>query len=441
MILITGAKAVLPGAVQALDILIDEKTGKIVRMGKGLPHKGAKLVHAHGLLALPGAIDPHVHMRDPEDTSKEDFSTGSASALCGGVTTFIDMPCYRNPATNTVAAYAAKRRIAGRKCRCDWQLRFGASEKNQKEAAKSGAPSLKVFLCSTGSELYCSLAAAAKHFRAFPKEKPICVHAEDNARIEERKLRCSENEKARDKLVAQLGCQSALRMANRARRRVHVCHLTTAKEVDMCRHCKYATYEINPAHLYLSTDDLCELGFLGKINPPLRDRTEAKKLWRKIGNDTIIASDHAPHLPRQKKDGAPGFPGVGTMLPLMLHAVHLRKFPVERLARICSLNAANAFGLHSKGKLAEGHDADIVLVDMHKKWRISAKNRHSRAGWTPFEGKEVYGKIMGVYLRGRLAFDGERVLAKPGCGKEAVHPGRGRGWARLAKPGYGKEVK
>jgi len=329
------------------------------------------------------------------------------------------MPCYRNPATTTISAYKSKRAIAKKKCRCDYQIRFGASEHNQREAARSGAPSLKIFLTDTGSELSCSYSAAARHFASFPKEKPICIHAEDDSRIKARRQKYSEHEKVRDKVAAQVACKKALSLAARAgRRRIHMCHLTTAKEVDMCRLHKNATYEINPAHLHLCIDDLRDLGFLGKINPPLRDRTEMIKLWRKIGDDTMMASDHAPHLPRQKKEGASGLPGVGTLLPLMLQSVRARKLSLPRLSRICSYNAAQAFSLSGKGEIAEGKDADIVLVDMHKKWRISAKNRLSKCGWTPFEGTEVYGKIEGVYLRGRLAYDGRKVLSRAGNGKE-----------------------
>jgi dihydroorotase len=379
---------------------------------------GAKVVDATGLLVLPGAIDCHVHFREPDSTNSEGFSSGSASALAGGVTTVMDMPCYRHPATNTIDAYNSKRRIAQRKCRCDYQLRFGASEKNQKEAARSGAPSLKIFLAATGSELDCSYAAAAAHFSEFPKSKPICVHAEDAERIGWRKGKYSEHGKIRDKKSAWIACEWALRKSGASGRRIHICHLTTAKEVDMCRRHRNATYEITPSHLYLSESDLADLGFLGKVNPPLRDRAETLRLWRKIGNDTIIASDHAPHLPKAKRGGASGFPGVGTLLPLMLHAAHTRKIPLRLVPKICSQNPAQAFSLPSKGEIAEGKDADLVLVDMEKKWRISAKNRLSKCGWTPFEGKEVCGKIEAVYLRGSLAYDGKRVLAKPGFGKE-----------------------
>jgi len=418
-IVFKGGRIVTPQGVRRADVLADSRSGKILRISSHILSKGAQAINCSGLILLPGAVDPHVHLRDPEDRSKEDFSTGTASALAGGVTTVIDMPCYRNPATTTISAYNKKRALAKKRCRCDYQIRFGASEKNQKEAAKSNAPSLKIFLTDTNSELSCSYAAAARHFAAFPKDKPICVHAEDDSRIAARKLRFFEHEKVRDKVAAQIACEKALKLAARAgRRRIHMCHLTTGNEVDMCRKHKNATYEINPAHLHLCIDDLRDLGFLGKVNPPLRDKTEMLKLWRKIGDDTMMASDHAPHLPGQKKLGASGLPGVGTMLPLMLRAVHARKLTLPRLARICSYNSARAFLLSSKGEIAEGKDADIVLVDLHKKWRISAKNRLSKCKWTPFEGTEVYGKIEEVYLRGKLAYDGKKVTAKKGAGKE-----------------------
>jgi len=418
-IVFKGGKIVTPDGVRRADVLADEKSGKILRISSHILSKGARAINCSGLLILPGAVDPHVHLRDPEDTSKESFSTGTASALAGGVTTVIDMPCYRNPATTTISAYNKKRALAKRKCRCDYQIRFGASERNQKEAARSNASSLKIFLTDTSSDLSCSYAAAARHFIAFPKDKPICIHAEDEARIKARKLRYAEHEKVRDKVAAQIACQKALLLAFRAgRRRIHMCHLTTGKEVDMCRKYPNATYEINPAHLHLCIDDLRDLGFLGKVNPPLRDRTEMARLWRKIGDDTMMASDHAPHLPSQKKAGASGLPGVGTMLPLMLQAVHRRKLSLPMIARICSYNAARAFALPGKGEIAEGKDADLVLVDMHKKWRISAKNRLSKCNWTPFEGTDVYGKIEEVYLRGKLAYDGKRVTSKAGNGKE-----------------------
>ena len=415
MILIKNGKVVSPSGIVSADILI--KGEKIAKVGRQLSFSGAKVVDAAGLFILPGAIDPHVHFRDPENISKEDFSTGSSSALAGGVTTVMDMPNYRNPPTTTIAAYRMKRKIASAKARCDYVLRFGASETNFAEAAKSGAPQLKMFLCGTKSELSCSRDAAIRHFKSFPKQKAVCVHAEDGERIAQRAGR---HKQVQDKLSSQLACEFALREAGRLGRRVHICHLTTALEVEMCRRYRNATYEITPNALFLSTEDLKSLRELGRINPPLRGRRESAALWRKIGPDTIIGSDHAPHLIAHKLQGAPGFPGVGTMLPLMLDAAHHRRLSLEQVCRICSFNASRAFNLPGKGSLAAGYDADIALVDMGRKWKITADNRLSKCGWTPFEGREMHGKIESVFLRGKLAYDGENVTAKRGQGRELI---------------------
>ena len=417
MILIKGGKIVSPDSITQADILIGDG-GKISKIGRGISASGAKTIDASGLHILPGAVDAHVHFRDPEDRSKEDFSTGSASALAGGVTTVMDMPNYRNPPTTTLAAYAGKRAIAAAASRCDFLLRFGASENNQEEAAASGAPSLKIFLTDTHSALSCSKPAAIGHFKAFPHHLPVCVHAEDRERIAERQKKFREHHKIRDKLSSQMACEFALREAGRLDRRVHLCHLTTGLEIELCRRYPNATYEVTPHHLFLSVSDLKKLGWIDGVNPPLRDKPEVAALWRNIGEDTIIASDHAPHLMSQKLEGAPGFPGVGTLLPLMLSAARNKRVSLQQVARICSRNPARAFGLVSKGEVSAGKDADLVLVDMKKKWKITAENRLSKCGWTPYEGMEVCGKIEAVYLRGSLAYDGQSVLSGPGDGTE-----------------------
>ena len=422
--LIKGGKLVSPFAIISADIGIGEN-GKICKIGQSISAQGAKVVNASGLYILPGAIDSHVHFRDPEDTRKEDFSTGSASALAGGITTIMDMPNYRNPPTTTIAAYNGKLALTSKKSRCDFLLRFGATENNQNEAAESGAPQLKIFLTDTKSELRCSKEAVIQHFKSFPKNKPICVHAEDRSRIEERETKYHAHEKIRDKISSQIACQFVLQEAGRLDRRVHLCHLTTGLEIEMVRRYPNATYEVNPAHLFLSTGDIKRLGGIGKINPPLRDKPEVAALWRNLNDDTIIASDHAPHLLSQKAEGAPGYPGVGTMLPLMLQAVHEKRLTLESMVRMCSCNPSHAFKLVGKCIFEPNADADFVLVDMKKKWKITAENRLSKCGWTPFEGKEVHRLIEKVFLRGKPAYEND---------------GEGGG-SVLAKPGYGTEVK
>ncbi|MCX8197009.1 MAG: dihydroorotase [Candidatus Micrarchaeota archaeon] len=418
-ILIKNGKAVLPHSILEADILIGED-GKIAKIARNIRAANAEEVNAAGLLILPGAIDSHVHFRDPEDISKEDFYTGSTSALAGGVTTVMDMPNYRNPPTTTIAAYEQKRQIASSKSRCDFLLRFGASETNHAEAIASNAPSLKVFLTDTHSELCCSKESAVLHFKLFPHQRPICVHAEDWERITERQKKFKRHEQIRDKISAFLASKFSLEAAAKFSRRIHLCHLTTEAEIRLCRRYKNATYEVTPSHLFLSTADLERLGKMGKINPPLRDKKEVAKLWRCIGKDTIIATDHAPHLVEHKESGAPGFPGVGTMLPLLLNAAKEKKLSYTQISLMCAHNPSLAFGLQSKGAIEVGKDADLVLVDKDKKWKITAENRFSKCNWTPFEGKEVYGKIVSVFLRGKLVYDGEEVLARAGDGKEVA---------------------
>ena len=414
-ILVKNGKIVAPDGVFGADILI--MGGRIARIAPSISVRSAKKINASGLFILPGAIDSHVHFRDPEFPQKEDFSSGSASALAGGVTAIIDMPNYHNPPTTTLAAYKEKLAIASKKSRCDYLLRFGASNTNFAAAARSGAPSLKLFLSETRSELDCGKLAALRHFASFPKSKPICVHAEDKSRISSRRRRFRSQSDIQDKLSAQLATKFALELASRNHRRVHLCHLTTAKEVSMCRRFPLATHEIAPTHLFLSQADLPELRALSKVNPPLRDRTEQKLLWRAMGNDTIIASDHAPHRISEKIEGAPGFPGVGTMLPLMLDSAYRGRLTLSQVAQMCSYNSSQAFGLGRKGRIAQGFDADLVMVDLRAKWKVSVDNRFYKCGWTPFEGRDLHGKIAAVLLRGELAYDGETVLSKPGKGR------------------------
>lgn len=421
MILIRGGQIVSGGKIARSDVLIDG--GKIVKVSRGIEENSHDVIEAGGKFLLPGAIDSHVHFRDPESTSKEDFSSGSASALAGGVTSIMDMPNYRNPSTTTIAAYREKMALAMKKCRCDFLLRFGASETNFSEAEKSGAPQLKIFMTDTGSELSCSREATARHFATFPKNKPVCVHAEDRSRIAERAGKFSSQEEVQDKAGAIAACQFALEEAAKTSRRVHICHLTTAKEVDLCRLHPNATYEITPNHLFLTSADAEQMRALGKINPPLRDLQEQKALWRKLGKDTIIASDHAPHLVAHKVDGAPGYPGVGTLLPLLLDSAKQGRLTLPQVVLMACHNPAAKFGIANKGFIKAGMDADISLVDMGAKWKISADNRLSKCGWTPYEGREVYGRIEKVFLRGELAYDDGQALARPGFGIPLVVEG------------------
>ncbi|VVC04671.1 Allantoinase [Candidatus Burarchaeum australiense] len=396
--------------------------GKITKLGRGLT--GDKCFSLHGIYLLPGAIDSHVHFRDPEATAKEDFLTGSSAALGGGVTTVIDMPCYRNPPTTTLKALKQKLAIAKARSVCDFALNFGAAAKNFSEVKKASklCAGLKMFFSETGSEMTLTKSdAIEKHFALFDRKKPVIVHAEDQQAIpkDAEMLEPAERAKARGPAAALLGISRACVLARG--RRLHFSHLTSAEEVELAKSFANATCEVTPHHLFLSIKDLELLDNRGKTNPPLRGEDARLALWNRLDMIDTIASDHAPHTLAEKESAkAPaGVPGVETMLPLMLTAVNDGRLSLVRLCQMISTRPAEIFGLKRKGEIAVGKDADFLIVDMNEQWRLHQEDLHSKCGWSPFLNYGMKGKIRSVVLRGReVCYEG-KVLAKPGYGRMA----------------------
>jgi len=397
--------------------------GRIVKVGKGL--SGGESISAHGHYILPGAIDAHVHFREPEAMHKEDFFTGSCAALGGGVTTVIDMPCYRKPATTTLKALKEKMRLAKEKMVCDYAFNFGANAKNFAEVKKSARyfAGLKMFFSETNSEMTLSDSdVIAKHFDNINNKKPVIVHCEEGRAIPKNieELAPEERARVRDARTALVGLAKACVLARG--RRMHIAHITTAEEVDLAKSFANVTCEVTPHHLFLSTKDLELLGNYGKMNPPLRPEAQRLALWNRMNAIDIIASDHAPHT-KAEKGGAKapwGVPGVETMLPLMLTAVNDSKLSLVRLCQMVSARPAEIFGLKRKGEIAPGKDADFLIVDMNEHWRLHHEDLHSKCGWSPYVDYGMKGKIRSVILRGREACYEGRILAKRGSGKGAL---------------------
>lgn len=402
-------------------------------------------------LVLPGAIDVHVHMREPEYPKKEDFTTGSIAAVAGGVSTYLDMPCYNSPCTNTVGALTTKERLAATKSVCDFGFHFGATNENSDLIKRLQPHSLKGFLSETHSHLTMPLSGFERHFSAYDKTKPFLCHCEDPDIIEQCSAKYNEHEKSHPPKAALVAVKNINKLARKYSRRVHFCHLTTAAEVEAAKQGNKPlaqnalgekrdlfTCEVTPHHLFLSTSDLPNLKQMGVCNPALRQKADVAKLWKCINNIDCIASDHAPHTVAEKEKGAAGFPGVQTMIPLLLHAVLGKKLGINKAVEMFAEAPAKNFTLYRKGRIAPGYDADLIMFDTQQNWKVSTNELYSKAGWSPYEGWCLRGKILGTFVRGEQAYwDGE-ILVRPGYG-ERVQRTAQIGTERLVLRKHSKE--
>lgn len=430
--IIKGGKAVIGGKIVQADLQI--KDGKISKIAKSPGvHSGENAVDASGLYVLPGMVDCHVHFRDFKESYKEDWFSGSSAALAGGVTSVIDMPNSPLPTTSH-SALEAKKKVAAAKSLCDYAFFFGATPSNAGEAARAASDhavaGLKLYMGNTTGSLQAGdFASLYPHFSAF--KKTIAVHAEDGPCLDyfsgKFEKTVANHSKIRDVLCAQLAVSTSMDVAERTKAKLHVCHVSTAEELELIAEAKEAgimvTCEVSPHHLFLSEADAHRLGNFAKVNPPLRNKRHQLALWGglKRGVIDVIATDHAPHTAEEKMKPYPeapsGMPSLETALPLLLTAVNEKRLSLPDVVRLYSSKPAEIFGIKSKGRIVVGCDADLVLVDMRKEWLISVGALFTKCRWTAFERKQVKGKIARVFLRGEEVFDGESVTAEPASGR------------------------
>lgn len=428
--LIRNGLVVLPDGLARLDIRTSGE--KIVDLAENLaPEPGENIVDAAGRLVLPGFIDSHVHFREPGDTHKEDFFTGTLAALAGGVTTILDMPNTRPP-TDSRNRLAEKAALAAMKAVVDYGFYLGATDSNMEEAvsASDSIVALKLYMgSSTGSLLVSEFAPLYRHFSMFPLHKPLVVHAEDEQSLKYfSSLGSKDHNQARPPVSAQIALSRALAIAEETGRALHVAHMTTARELELIQEAKHkgvhVTCEVTPLHLFLNEDDQHRLGNFGKVNPPLRAESDRKALWTYFDTIDTIATDHAPHTKAEKNqpyEKAPsGMPGVQTMLPLLLTAAIEGKIPLGEIVKRCVVRPARIFGLQTKGALEIGKDADIVLVNPDVEYELTDEQMLSKCGWTPFAGRKVKGEIEQVFIRGSLVYHQDGCVVVPGSGKPVV---------------------
>ncbi len=347
-------------------------------------------------MEIPGLIDPHVHLRDPGATHKEDWDSGTQAALAGGFTTVLAMP-NTQPAITDENSLELALNLARSKARCDYAQYLGAGAENTKTVGQLAprAAGLKLYLDQTYGPLRLEqMPLWSAHFQRWPKGIPIVAHAEGRT-------------------MAAVILYAALHD-----RAVHLAHVSTREEIMLIRLAKErgfkVTCEVTPHHLFLTDRDCATIGEgRSEVRPRLASPTDCQALWENLEVIDCFATDHAPHT-LAEKDGPsppPGFPGLETALPLMLTAVHEGRLSLQDLLVRMVENPRRIFKLPDQPET-------WVSVDQEAQWEVRAAELRTKCSWTPFEGWKVRGRVREVYLRGQLAYRDGTVHVPRGFGKD-----------------------
>jgi dihydroorotase len=433
-LVLKNANACLPidktsNTLQSRIVDIGILKGEIALISAAHTLKGESTIDCTGLNVLPGIIDSQVHFREPGLTHKEDIESGTRGAVLGGVTCVFEMPNTK-PATTNLAALEEKLTRAKQTAWCDIGFFIGASPESIPNLATlekhPNCVGVKIFMgSSTGSLLVSEDEALALALASGTRR--VAIHSEDEARLIERKsLLDGKSDVAlhpvwRDEETALRATKRIVALARKAKRPIHVLHITTAEEVAFLKDQRdIATAEVTPQHLTLSAPDCYErLGTLAQMNPPIRDERHREALWRGIDDGTlsVIGSDHAPHTLEEKQGIYPATPsgmtGVQTLVPIMLNHISEGRLTIEKFCELAALNPAKIYGAAKKGKIAVGMDADFTLVDMNKSAVIENEWIASKSAWTPFAGKTVKGWPVGTIVRGQVVMRDGKLAPKP----------------------------
>ncbi len=419
--------AVTPNGTERTDIGVSD--GRIKAIGDLRAASAAEEMDLRGLAVLPGVIDTQVHFREPGLEYKEDLATGTAAAAQGGVVAVFEMPNTKPSATTADAIDDKLARAKGRAW-VDHAFFLGAAADNIDHLAlwerRPGCAGIKVFMgSSTGNLLVPDDETLAEVLAQGVRR--IAVHCEDEGRLAERKHLADAgahprvHHEWRDVETALKASQRLIALAEKARRRVHVLHVTTAEEMEfLADHKAVATVETTPQHLTLAAPECYErLGSYAQMNPPIRGVHHRDALWRAIANGVVdvLGSDHAPHTREEKDRPYPqspsGMTGVQTLVPVMLDHVSQGRLTLERLVDLTSAGPARIFGITGKGRTAVGYDADFTIVDLKAERIITNDWIASRCGWTPFDGKRVTGWPTATIVRGRVVMRDGQLLGAP----------------------------
>jgi dihydroorotase len=421
-LILKGGTVVHENGRETADIAI---TGELISAigAPGTLGDALEVVDVRGHHLIPGSIDMHVHFREPGYTHKEDWGTGTQAAAMGGVTTVFEMP-NTNPPTRSVTELRQKQECARKAC-VDFGLYGLLAEDNIDEIPgliEAGANAFKCFMGntfgnlpspSTGAMLEGFELIAASGLRISLHAETASIMAWRQAKLEAAGLNAPLHHiAARPEVVAIEAVARAAILAEWTGARIHVLHISSAGELRPHAEAKArgvdVTGETCPCYLFLDSRDYDRLGSIIRVNPPVREEKDSKAIWDALQSGVVdmIATDHAPHTPEEKRkdiiwQADCGFPGVETQMPLMLTEVAAGRMTLEHYVRISSANPARAFGLYPmKGRLAVGAHADIAVLDMAREEIVQAARLHSRGKITPFEGRKTIGAPVHTLVRG-----------------------------------------
>ncbi|MCU5772311.1 allantoinase AllB [Erwiniaceae bacterium BAC15a-03b] len=449
--LIVNGLIVTPGGEIDAELLIAHgKIAAILAHGSPLPTAN-EIIDASGLVVMPGAIDVHTHFTAAHDFPEQELREGTRGAAAHGVTTIIEMPHSSPPAT-TLDSFIAKREMLARNCVVDFALWAGLDGENLSQLAKmqqAGAIAFKAFLCSDSPD------GAACDEKGLPRLNDdillrtmrelasfnglIGVHAENHdiligAASEQRAIRRNHNRAyalASPEIAETEAVGRVLHFARQTGVRTHIVHVSSAQAVQMITAARPAvrvSCETCPHYLLLDENDLVRMGANVRCSPPLRPRPVVNALWQRVHNGEIdvLASDHYPCTPEQKRlgqngiwDAVKGLTGVETLGPLMFSEGHIRRaMPLSEVARMTASGPAQVFHLWPrKGAITLGADADLVLYDPHENWTVSGEKFHGLGKWSPFDGMKCRGKVVCTLIRGITVFRDGAIQVTPGFGQ------------------------
>lgn len=411
------------GLSQRGSILIDNGRIEEIFHGDVPAVDDAEMIDCEGAKALPGVIDDHVHFREPGLTQKADIESESRAAAYGGVTSFFDMPNTR-PQTTTLDALQQKRDMAKSAAHVNYAFFFGATNDNAdlfEMLDEHRVPGIKLFMgASTGNMLVDNDKALDRIFSG--ARLPLMVHCEDSEMIS-RNMSAAKERYGDDpdivhhpEIRSAEACYSstslAVEMARRHGTRLHVAHLTTARELSLFTPgYPNITAEAVVAHLMFTEEDYPRLGTAIKCNPAVKSRSDRDALRQALtdGRISVVATDHAPHLPADKEGGcaraASGMPMIQFSLVSMLQLVDERVLTIERVAELMCHAPARLFEVRDRGFLRPGMKADIAIVRRGEPWRVTKGVIQSKCGWSPMEGREFSWRVEHTFCNGHHIYN------------------------------------